>query len=107
MVWLGRALTVNIGIWLILDVLDRMTVSMTGIPLGVLSYQKALDGHSTGRALLFRETAIAVGSILACLLLITVTALKIELRFAFLTAGFFSLLPLLIIKKDGLYGEIR
>jgi MFS family permease len=100
LVWLARFLTGQVGVLLLLDVLDRITTGMTGIPLSVLTYEKALDGHSTGRALLFREVALSFGSILACLCLILLTLLGIEMKFSFLVAGFFSLLPLLIAKGE-------
>lgn len=99
LVWLGRTLTRQIGVLFVFDVVDRITASMTGIPLNVLTYQKALDGGSTGRAILFREIAITTGSILACLFLIFLVLLQIELRFSFLLAGLFTLLPLLIVRR--------
>lgn len=98
LVWLGRLWAQQIPVLLVLDILDRVTGSMTGIPLSVLTYEKALGGGSTGRALLFREIAIVTGSILACLLLIVMTLLTVPLRFSFLAAGIFSLLPILIIR---------
>lgn len=105
LVWLGRFMTNTVGIFLILDVFDRIAGGMLGIPLAVLSFEKALDGHSTGRALLFREAAITIGSIFACLLLIGLVLVGLELKFAFLVPMVFSLLPLLIVKKEGIYGE--
>lgn len=99
LVWFGRLLSRNVSVLFVFDVLDRITAGMTGIPLSVLSYEKALDGHSTGRAVLFREMAMTCGSIIACLLLITMALLGIELKFSFLVAGVFSLLPLLIVRS--------
>jgi MFS family permease len=99
LVWLGRLLTRQIPVLLVFDILDRVTGGMTGIPLSVLSYEKALGGRSTGRALLFREVAIAMGSIFACLLLIVIALLNLPLQSSFLAAGFLSLLPLLIVKR--------
>ena len=58
-----------------------------------------LNGHSTGRAVLFREISLISGSILACFLLIIMTLLEIELKFSFLAAGVLSLLPLLIVES--------
>jgi len=99
LVWVGRWLTRNVVGLFTLDVTDRLTGGMTAIPLGVLTYEKALDGHSTGRAVLFRELAIISGAIFACILLIFLALLEIELKFSFLAAAFFSLLPLLIVGK--------
>lgn len=99
LVWIGRWLTRNIVGLFAIDIVDRVTAGMTGIPLEVLSYEKALDGHSTGRAILFREIAITGGAVLACVLLMILALLGIDLKFSFLVAAFFSLLPLLIVGR--------
>lgn len=98
-VWLGRSLTQNVGVLFIFDIFDRVTGGMVGIPLSVWTYQKALGGRSTGRAVLFREIAITSGAIFACFLLIGLALLGIQLKFSFLLAASFSLLPLLIVRK--------
>lgn len=98
LVWLGRFLTATAGVLFVLDVIDRISGGMLGIPLEVLTYEKALDGRSTGRALLFREAAITSGSIFACLLLAVVVSLGWPLKTTFLVAGAFNLLPLLSLK---------
>ncbi|HUV72325.1 MAG TPA: MFS transporter [Clostridia bacterium] len=103
--WLGRFLVSAPSILFIFDVIYRLAGGMLGIPLGVLTYQKARDGHSTGRALLFRELAITLGSVLACLLLIVFVLMQLELRYVFLGGAGFSLLPLLIVRERGIYGE--
>lgn len=99
-VWIGRFLTKEVGGFLILDVLERIAKGMIGIPLEVLSFQKALDGHSTGRALLFRETTITLGSIFICLLLLLIAFLGLPLSFSFLLGGGLSLFPLLIANNE-------
>lgn len=98
-IWVGRVLTRSVGVLFTLDIADRISGRMVGIPLDVWSYQKAVDGHSTGRAVLFREIAITSGSIVSCLLLIVLALLEIKLQFSFLAAAFFSLLPLLIVRR--------
>lgn len=105
LVWLGRTLTRGIGVLFVFDIIDRVTGGMVGIPLGVLSYEKALDGHSTGRAVLFREIAITMGETFADCLLIVLVLLGRELQFAFLAAALFSLLPLLIIERPKAFRE--
>lgn len=105
LVWLGRFMANTIGIFFILDVLDRFAGGMLGIPLTVLSFEKALNGRSTGRALLFQEAAITAGSIFACFCLIGLALAGLEIKFAFLAGMFFSLFPLLIVRKQGIYGE--
>jgi len=100
--WLGRfSVTAAPGL-LFFDVLDRIALGMVGMPMTVISFEKAINGHSTGRALLFRETSITLGSILACLSLMALTFIGLPLKGIFLLAALFSLSPLLIVNKDGL-----
>lgn len=105
-VWLGRFLVGSVFAIFIFDVIDRIASGMTGIPLGVLSYQKAIDGHSTGKAMLFREFAITFGGILGSLLVILIAFFDISLKFGFLAASLIALLPLIIIKRNGICGDI-
>ena len=101
LVWLGRLIAMKINILFVLDILDRITAGMTSIPLSVLTYEKALDGGATGRAVLFREMAMGIGAIFACLLLLVVNSL----RFSFILAAVLTLFPLLLLKKGGIYGD--
>jgi MFS family permease len=100
LVWSGRFFIKEVGGFLVFDVLERIAGSMLGIPLEVLSFQKAVDGGSTGRALLFRETAITAGSIFACLALLLLTFLNLPLSFSFVLGSGLSLFPLLIAKDE-------
>lgn len=95
LVWIARILLGGIIGLFILDIIDRMAGGMVGIPLEALSFQKAVDGQSTGRALLFRETAIGLGSVFACLLLLLFVFLNLPLSFSFLLAAGLSLFLLL------------
>jgi len=104
-VWLGRFATRPMTAFFFFDVIDRIARGMTGLSLSVLSFEKAINGHSTGRAILFREVGITLGSVFCCLILLVLVWLKIELRAAFLLGSFFSLLPLLIIRRKKLLGE--
>lgn len=105
LIWIGRFLTNSVGALFIFDIFDRITGGMLSIPLEVLSFEKAVDGNSTGRALLFREFAITGGSILANVLLIFIVGFGLDLRYSFLAAVAFSLFPLFMITKKGVYGE--
>ncbi len=105
LVWLGYFISTGPKILFIFDVINRITMGMVGFPLEVLSFQKALDGHSTGRAILFRETAITLGSILGMLLLIGLILLGIPLKYIFLIAAPVALSRILIISKVGVRGE--
>jgi MFS family permease len=98
LVWTGRILTKGIGIWLTLDIFDRVTGGMVGIPMNVISYEKAIEDHSTGRAVLFREQAITIGGILTCGLLLIWALLGIDLKWIFVVGALSSLLPILMIR---------
>jgi hypothetical protein len=98
LVWSARMLTKGIGILFTLDIFDRVTGGMVGIPLNVISYEKAIEDHSTGRAVLFRELAITIGGILTCGLLIIWAWLEIDLRWTFIIGALSSLLPILTVK---------
>jgi len=99
-VWLGRFLATSRRTLFVWDVVGRIAGGMTGFPLEVLSYEKAIDGRSTGRALLFREVAITLGSILAVFCLMIIVGLRLPLKFAFLLAVPFSLAKILIVKDE-------
>ncbi len=94
--WLGRLITRSVFPLFILDMITRIAAKMVEIPLGAWSYEKALDGHSTGRAILFRETAVCFGEIFACLLLIVSVLCGLGFEVGFLAAAIFSLAPLLL-----------
>jgi MFS family permease len=104
-VWLGRFSTGVIVAFFFFDVIDRIAKTMVGLPLSVLSFEKALEGKSTGRAMLFREIAITIGSLFACLVLVVIFILEVDLKVSFLFAAAFSLLPLLIVGRKKLLGE--
>lgn len=99
LVYLGRALITSVPGLLVLSVVANLSGSLRGIPMGVWSYEKALNGHSTGRAVLFREVAIGLGEIAGCLLLLVVIWSKLGLNLAFLLAAIFTLFPLLVSRK--------
>ncbi len=98
LVWSGRLLTRAISVLFVLDVADRVTGGMVAIPLSVMSYEKAIEDHSTGRAILFREQAITIGGILTCALLLIWVWLGLELQWVFSIGALSSLLPILIIR---------
>lgn len=100
-IWLGRLLSRMVGFLFFLDVSERVVEKMTSIPLEVFTYEKALDGHATGRAVLFREMAIELGAIFVCLVMLVLQ----NLRISFVLAAVLTLLPLLLLRKSGLYGE--
>ena len=100
-IWLGRVMSKTVGFLFFLDVSDRAVEKMAAIPLEVLTYEKALEGGATGRAVLFREIAIEMGAIFVCFMLLILG----NLRLSFLLAAVLTLFPLSLLKKGGLYGD--
>lgn len=100
-IWLGRVIARGVNFFFFLDVSERVVEKMTAIPLNVLTYEKALDGGSTGRAVLFREMAAELGAMFACLMLLLIS----NLRLSFVLGAILTLFPLLVIKKGGVYGD--
>jgi len=97
--WLGRFLATSIPALLIFDVIDRIAGGMVGIPMMVLTFEKASDGGSTGRALIFREIALGLGAIFSIFLLSIIVVLGFPLKSSFLVASLLMLSPLLIVKN--------
>lgn len=100
-IWMGRVIFRQVQILFFLDVSDRVVEKMTSIPLSVLTYEKALDSRATGRAVLFREMAIEMGAIFVCLMLLILQ----DLRLSFVLAAILTSLPLLLVRKRGIYGD--
>lgn len=94
-IWVARGLTRAVTALFFLNVADRMTSKMLAIPMGADSYQKATDGRSTGRALLFREQAITLGGLAVFLVIEVWVFFGGRLEATFWLAAGLSLLPLL------------
>jgi MFS family permease len=99
--WCGRFLSNTYGLLFVFDIIGRISGGMVDYPMEIISYEKALDGGSTGRAILFREFAITLGSIIAIVLLALTILLNLPLKIVFLTAALAALSKLLILKEDG------
>ena len=98
-VWLGRWLTKNILLLLGLSVVNDLAIGMVGMPLEVLTLEKAVDGRSTGRAVLFREMAISLGDTVSGLVLGILALLGFPLTFGFVLAIPLALMPLLVYTR--------
>lgn len=99
-VWLGRFVVKTIRGLFVLNVAGSIAGGMVGTSLEVTSYQKALDGHSTGRAIMFRELAINIGAIITSLVMLVLIPLGLELKSFFIIAAMVSLIPLWLVKND-------
>lgn len=101
-IWLGRFVFRTVPALFVLDIADRLTAGLTAIPLNALSYQKAVHGHATGRAILFRELAVGIGAMCACLVMIAIILTNFGLELSFIAAGVFSLTQLLVIEGENI-----
>lgn len=95
-VWLGRLLTKSIPALLGLNVVNDLAIGMVGMPLGVLTLEKAIDGHSTGRAILFGEAAVGLGYLATGIVLGISAILDLPLTFGFVLAIPLALMPMLV-----------
>lgn len=105
LVWLGRSLITSPMALLLFDIVNRVAGGMTAFPLEALSFQKAIDGQSTGRAILFRELVYTLGNIFGVGLMVGVFFLNLPFKTIFLLAAPLAFCQLLVIKKTGIYGE--
>lgn len=96
--WILRLIKRSMPFFIIADSFWVFGQRMVALPLNVLSYKKAKEG-GTGRAVLFREVALIIGSVASLLLLSVWIVLEGELMGAFLIPAFFSLLPSVAILK--------
>lgn len=95
-VWLGRLLTKSVPLLLGLNVVNDLAIGMVGMPLGVLTLEKAIDGHSTGRAVLFREVAAGLGYLTSGIVLGILAILGLPLTVGFVLAIPLALMPMLM-----------
>lgn len=97
LVWLGRLLTKNVPFLLGLNVANDLSVGMVDMPFSVRTLEKAVDGRSTGRAILFQEIAASLGQIITGIVLVFLTLLGFPLTTGFFLASLFALIPLLTL----------
>lgn len=100
-VWIGRAVCKFPPVLFALDLLDRTSTNMVSLPLSVEAFEKAVLGHNTGRAILFRETASGLGVLTVHLMVATAVFFGAGLEISFLFAALFAIIPLLEIRKKG------
>lgn len=96
--WIMRSLGTTPALFVAADSLWRFAEGMVSLPMNVLSYKKALEG--TGRALMFRELALASGPVFLTLILVVWALLGLPLVWSFLLAAGASLLPILSVRFD-------
>ena len=100
-VWLGRCLSRSVPWLLGFNVANDLAIGMVSMPLDVLTLEKAIDGRSTGRAVLFREMASSLGNFIIGLILGIAAFGGAPLTFGFVLAIFLTLTPILVqVKKS-------
>ena len=99
--WLSRIFLFETLGFFFADITERIAGGMIGIPLEILSYEKAVDGHSTGRAILFKELAISAGSISALVLLLLLVFCHLPFKLSFIAGAVAALSPLMIVHQFG------
>lgn len=106
--WFFRTLTKHVPMLILADSIENFGQIMVKVPLNALSYKKAVEAESA-KAILFRETAMTIGSVIAIVILISwlfIGALvekEFLLNESFQAVGFIaaasSLLPLIAIYR--------
>ena len=104
-IWVARYFLPSLKILFILDIIYRIAIGMISIALDIISYEKARQGHSTGRAVLFREVAITSGGIFVAAATLILVWAGLGMQGSFLIAGVFSLSPLLITSSTDFFGK--
>ncbi len=94
-VGLGRALSKFPPALLLLDIFDRSSTNMVSMPLSVEGFEKAVLDHNTGRAIIFRELALSLGSLFVVVIIPILILLGADLGVSFILAALLALVPIL------------
>ena len=100
--WIIKFLSTTPLFFIVADSMWQFGQRMVGLPLNALSYKKALDSDGSAAAILFRETALTMGSIFALSVLCIFFFFGYSIRASFILAAVFSILPLLSVLRGSL-----
>ncbi|MCH7641498.1 MFS transporter [Patescibacteria group bacterium] len=100
--WIIRFVTKSLPAFVLADSIWNFGQRMLILPLNVLTYKKGLE-TGVGRAILFRETSLIIGGVVALLTLIVVIYLGGDLSGGFVVAAIFSTLPLVSVIKHRIH----
>jgi MFS family permease len=96
--WFIRGFAKSAPVFVFVDAMYRFVEPLMYMPLEVWAYKKAKEG-SVDRAMLFRQYAITSGEIFSTFLALILLVFWQNLSIAFVLAGIFALLPLLVLKN--------
>jgi len=100
--WLIRFVIKSLPAFVLADSIWKLGQRMLILPLNVLTYKKGLES-GIGKAILFRETSLIIGQVLALLSLIVIIYLGGDLSVSFVVAAIFSTLPLVSVIKHRIH----
>jgi MFS family permease len=102
--WLFRMLPRSISAFVSGDSIRNFGERMVTLPLNALTYKKALEAESA-KAILFRETALMIGSFSSLLIFGLWVYFGGSLRSSFILAAIFALMPLVAVYKHRLTNQ--
>lgn len=102
--WIIRFIERYLPAFVLADSIWMFGQRMLILPLNVLTYRKGLEA-GTGKAILFRETSLIIGSSLALLILIVLVYFGGSLSGSFVIAAAFSIFPLFTVIKHRIEEE--
>ena len=97
--WLIRAINRSFSAFVFADSFWNFGERMVVYPLNALTYQKALEGKATAKAVLFREINLIFGALISMSLVMFFILLGFSLTSFIIIASVFSLLPLVAYFK--------
>ena len=100
--WIIRFVKKSLPAFVLADSIWKFGQRMLILPLNVLTYKKGLEA-GTARALLFRETSLIIGQVVALLALIVIIYMGGDLSGSFVVAAIFSTLPLVSVIKHRIH----
>ena len=102
--WIIRIVKKSLPGFIVADSISNFGQRMVGLPLNTLAYKKGTEGGAA-RAILFRETALAIGGLLSLVLLVVWMLCGGKLEDGFIIAAVLSTLPLVAVYKKRLLNK--
>lgn len=99
--WIIRIVKKSLLGFIVADSISNFGQRMVGLPLNALAYKKGIEG-GTARAILFKETSLAMGGLLSLGLLVVWMLYGGRLEDGFIIAAVLSTLPLIAVYKKRL-----
>jgi len=97
--WLARFFGSFVMLFVVSDFVRNLGEKMVTMPLNVLTYQKAFEGQSSARAILYRETVLNIGVISGLLVVLIWIMVLGNLSYWYFIPATFVLFPLIAVFK--------